>query len=81
MEDTQKSFDEIKKIAKSLHEAKMFIFGSIMKMRRGDKDWEGDLEMTARKIKSISKGLECKIKKINECYQKKKKKTRPSKEK
>lgn len=47
-------------------------------MRRGDKDWEGDLEMPARKIKSISKGLECKIKKIKECYQKK---TRPSKEK
>lgn len=61
-----------------LQEAEMFIFGSIMKMRRGDKDWEGDLEMTARKIKSISKGLECKIQKIKECYQKK---TRPSKEK
>lgn len=76
MEDTQKSFDELKKFSKTLHEAEMFILGSILKMRRGggDKDWEGDLELTARKIKAISKGLDCKLKKIKDSYQKKKKK-------
>lgn len=72
MEDTQKSFDELKKFSKTLHEAEMFILGSILKMRRGDKDWEGDLELTARKIKAISKGLDCKLKKIKDSYQKKK---------
>lgn len=76
MEDTQKSFDELKKFSKTLHEAEMFILGSILKMRRGDKDWEGDLELTARKIKAISKGLDCKLKKIKDSYQKKKK-TKP----
>lgn len=35
MEDTQKSFDELKKFSKTLHEAEMFILGSILKMRRG----------------------------------------------
>lgn len=30
--------------------------------------------MTARKIKAISKGLDCKLKKIKDSYQKKKKK-------
>lgn len=36
----------------------MFILGSIMKMRMGDRDWKGDLGLTAIKIKAISKGLE-----------------------
>lgn len=35
MEDTQKSFDELKKFSKTLHEAEMFILGSLLKMRRG----------------------------------------------
>lgn len=62
MEDTQKSFDELKKFSKTL-----------LKMRRGGgKDWERDLELTARKIKAISKGLDCKLKKIKDSYQKKK---------
>lgn len=55
----------------------MFILGSIMKMRRGDIDWEGDLELTARKIKAIGKGLECKVKKIKESYQKERRKQDP----
>lgn len=77
MEDTQKSFDELKKFSKTLHEAEMFILGSILKMRRGggDKDWEGDLELTltARNIKAISKGLDCKLKKNKDSYQKRRK--------
>lgn len=76
---TQKSFDDIKTFSKSLLEAEMFISGSIMKMRMGDRDWEGDLELTARKIKAISKGLECKVKKIKESCQKKRRKQDPGK--
>lgn len=42
-----------------------------MKMRMGDRDWKGDMGLTAIKIKAISKGLECKVKKIKESCQKK----------
>lgn len=76
MEDTQKSFDELKKFSKTLHEAEMFILGSILKMRRGGGtkigkgiwNWQ-----TARKIKAISKGLDCKLKKNKDSYQKRRK--------
>lgn len=43
MKDTEKSFDEMRKISKTIHEAKMFIVASIMKMRRDTKNG-GDLE-------------------------------------
>lgn len=58
------SFDEMKDASKTLHVAEMFILGSILEMRRWDKDWEGDLQLTARKVKVISEGLYCKLKKI-----------------
>lgn len=48
-----------------------------MKMRMGDRDWKGDMGLTAIKIKAISKGLACKVKKIKESCQKRIKKTRP----
>lgn len=42
-----------------------------MKMRMGYRDWKGDMGLTAIKIKAISKGLECKVKKTKESCQKK----------
>lgn len=44
----------------------MFILGLIMKMRMGDRDWKGDMGLIVIKIKVISKGLVCKVKKIKE---------------
>ena len=61
---TSKSFDDIKTFSKSLLEAEMFLLESIMKMRREDRDWEGDLELTARKKKQLVKDLIAKLRKL-----------------